>query len=155
MPMGRLIVLTGLPGSGKTTLARRLESELGAVRFTPDEWMSELAVDLFDEGFRARLEARLWSLTQQLVLGGRTVVIDYGSWAREEREVFRVWARVHRVPVELHLLDAPVAELVRRVQTRDEAGTVPLTEAHLLAYLPHWQRPDAAELARYDAPGGS
>ena len=34
----RLILTCGLPGAGKTTLARRLAVEHGAVRLTKDEW---------------------------------------------------------------------------------------------------------------------
>ncbi|HMN01092.1 MAG TPA: hypothetical protein PKC99_18980 [Anaerolineales bacterium] len=34
---GRLIVICGLPGSGKTTLAKCLEESLGSVRPSPDE----------------------------------------------------------------------------------------------------------------------
>ena len=152
MPPGRLVVLCGLPGSGKTTLAREVESRLGAVRFTPDEWMTRLDVDLFDEAFRGRLEARLWELAQDLVLGGRTVVIDFGSWARVERDVFLRWARSSGVAVELRVCQAPLDELVRRVLERDEPGTVPLTEDDLRGYLANWQPPDAAERARYDPP---
>lgn len=37
-----LHLLCGLPGSGKTTLARLLEQELPALRLTPDEWMKPL-----------------------------------------------------------------------------------------------------------------
>jgi uridine kinase len=36
-PSGNLIIVCGLPGSGKTTHARRLEQELCAVRFYPDD----------------------------------------------------------------------------------------------------------------------
>lgn len=45
----RLIILCGLPGSGKTTTARALEDGLGAVRLCPDEWMATLGIDLYDE----------------------------------------------------------------------------------------------------------
>jgi AAA domain len=37
-----LYLLVGLPGSGKTTLARQLETERYALRLTPDEWMMPL-----------------------------------------------------------------------------------------------------------------
>jgi len=37
-----LYLLVGLPGAGKTTKARRLEVEVPALRFTPDEWLKIL-----------------------------------------------------------------------------------------------------------------
>lgn len=45
---GRLIIVSGLPGSGKTRLAERLEHDLQAIRLAPDEWMADLGVDLYD-----------------------------------------------------------------------------------------------------------
>jgi predicted kinase len=36
-PVAHIII--GFIGSGKTTFARKLEKETGAVRFTKDEWM--------------------------------------------------------------------------------------------------------------------
>jgi len=45
----RLIVVCGLPGSGKTTLAKALEERLDAIRFCADEWLEALALDLYDE----------------------------------------------------------------------------------------------------------
>ena len=43
--MAILILLVGLPGAGKTTLARRLASEYSGLRLTPDEWMIPLFGD--------------------------------------------------------------------------------------------------------------
>lgn len=45
----RLIILCGLPGSGKTTLAKLLEGKRRAVRLCPDEWMDALQIDLYYE----------------------------------------------------------------------------------------------------------
>jgi predicted kinase len=59
---GRLIVVCGLPGSGKTTHAQTLERELGAIRFCPDEGLEALSIDVWDEGMRAKLEALQWQL---------------------------------------------------------------------------------------------
>ncbi len=52
----RLVLICGLPGSGKTTLASRLAAEMPAVRLSPDEWLADLAIDLWDEESRDRLE---------------------------------------------------------------------------------------------------
>ncbi|MCC7188403.1 MAG: AAA family ATPase, partial [Anaerolineales bacterium] len=45
----RLIIVCGLPGSGKTTLAKCFEEDLHAVRLSPDEWMDALSINLYDE----------------------------------------------------------------------------------------------------------
>ena len=37
-----LFLTVGLPGTGKTTDARRIEAEQGALRLTKDEWVKAL-----------------------------------------------------------------------------------------------------------------
>jgi hypothetical protein len=37
-----MILLVGLPGSGKTTVGKKLAREQNALRLTPDEWMIPL-----------------------------------------------------------------------------------------------------------------
>jgi hypothetical protein len=66
----RLILVCGLPGSGKTTRARALEARLGAVRLAPDEWMDALGFDLYDEAARGRVEALQWELARALLARG-------------------------------------------------------------------------------------
>ncbi len=56
----KLVLICGLPGAGKTTLARKMAGELSGVRFCPDEWMEDLGVSLWDEAFRDKLEKRFW-----------------------------------------------------------------------------------------------
>ena len=111
----RLVLLCGLPASGKTTLARELADAYGAVRHNPDEWESALDVDPFDEGFQTKLEAQFWELAQRLLMLGTSVVLEWGFWARSERDEKREAARSLGVAVELRFLDAPYDELVRRV----------------------------------------
>jgi predicted kinase len=148
----RLVLLCGLPASGKTTLARELADAYGAVRLNPDEWESALDVDPFDDGFQTRLEAAFWELTQRLLVLGTSVVLEWGFWARSERDEKREAARTLGVAVELRFLDAPYEELVRRVGDRHAAGGLAITERHMERYRGIFQPPTDDELALYDPP---
>jgi predicted kinase len=148
----RLVLLCGLPASGKTILARELADAYGAVRLNPDEWESALEVDPFDEGFQARLEAEFWELTQRLLVLGTSVVLEWGFWARSERDEKREAARTLGVAVELRFLDAPHEELVGRVVARHAAGGIAITESHMERYRGIFQPPTDDELALYDPP---
>lgn len=153
MTEARLILICGLPGSGKTTLAEKLAPEVPAVRLCPDEWKHDLGIDYYDEQARVRLERRLWRLAQELLGLGQSVILENGFWAREEREELRLGARSLGVAVELHYLEAPVDELWRRLELRNEEakpGTAPIKREDLEEWSHQFEAPDAAELALFD-----
>jgi predicted kinase len=54
---GRLILVCGLPGSGKTTLSRELEHRLRAIRLCPDDWLEALGLNLHRADVRDKIEA--------------------------------------------------------------------------------------------------
>src|SRR6516162_6495931 len=118
MESPRLIIVCGLPGSGKTALAKALESRLRAVRLSADEWMDALSINLHREKTRAKVEALQWKLAQELLALGVTVIIEWGTWARSERDTLRLSARALGAAVELHYLSAPVDVLYERLQRR-------------------------------------
>jgi len=137
-----------MPGSGKTTTARRLAAERPAARFSPDEWIARLGADLFDEALRERIEELQWRLARDLVLAGATVILESGHWLRSDRDTKRDWARGNGVPIELQVLDVPVEERWRRLQRRNVEGasaSVPLTLEVLRSYEQFFQLPDEAE----------
>jgi predicted kinase len=148
----RLVLLCGLPASGKTTLARELADAYGAVRLNPDEWELALDVDPFDQGFQSRLEAEFWKLALRLLVLGTSVVLEWGFWARSERDEKREAARSLGVAVELRFLDVSYEELVRRVGDRHAAGGLAITERHMERYRETFQPPTDDELALYDPP---
>src|SRR5262245_31476661 len=103
----RLIIVCGLPGSGKTTLAKALESRPRAVRCSPDEWLDALSLDLYDEERCGKIEALQWEIGQQLLALGLSVIIEWGTWGRSERDALRLGARALGAAVELHYRSAP------------------------------------------------
>ena len=147
----RLIIVCGLPGSGKTPLARQLEQKLGAVRFCPDEWMQALSLNFYDEQRRARIEAMQWELAQMLLRRGLVAIIEWGTWGRSERDALRLGARKLGAAVELHYLKVSDDVLLERVQRRG-AEAPSITREDLARWSEIFQAPTEEELALFDAP---
>ena len=99
-----LILFCGLPGSGKTTIARQRERETGAIRFSTDEWMADLGIDLFDP-IRDSLQARLDRLWKELLERGQSVILEDGTWKRAERDRLRQVASELNAVTEIHCFD--------------------------------------------------
>jgi predicted kinase len=145
----KLIIVCGLPGSGKTTHAKRLERELGAVRFCPDEWMNAVAIDIWDEDRRGKIEALQWELGKRLLALGLTLIIEWGTWGRSERDALRLEARALGASVELHYLSASADVLFARIQRRGMESP-PITRDTVLRWFELFQPPTAEELALFD-----
>jgi predicted kinase len=147
----RLIIVCGLPGSGKTTLSRKLEKELSGIRFCPDEWMNALSIDIYDEDRRGKIEALQWELTQNLLVQGATVIIEWGTWGRAERDVLRTRARALGAAVELHYLSATPDVLFDRIQRRGMEDP-PIERNTFLQWFEKFEAPTPEEMMLFDKP---
>ncbi len=144
----------GLPCAGKTTLAREIEQR-GALRLTSDEWIKRLYGDdpaaPRDEAIRSGTEAALLDVAMRVLSLGVDVVLDFGVWARSEREEMRAKAAAVGARSELHLRDAPLDVLIARVAARNAdlpPGTFAIDEAEMRLWATLFERPDADELRR-------
>ncbi|MEN9936182.1 MAG: hypothetical protein RLZZ387_2761 [Chloroflexota bacterium] len=149
--MPTLSLICGLPGAGKTTLARRLEQERAALRLSPDEWIAVILADHADTAERDRLrdpvESLQWDLARRVLALGRDVILENGFWSREERARYRAEAQALGARVELHYLAASREVLWERLARRNAQlppGTFAVTETDLDTWA-GWFEPPAAD----------
>ena len=132
----RLVLVGGLPGTGKTTLARALAASLGAVVLSTDELRKNLAgldrgvqpgtpphEGLYTPGRVRAVYDELLRETAALLQRGETVILD-ASWTSEAaRQAARVVAEQCVADLfELRCV-TPQAAAIERIRRRIQRGT--------------------------------
>jgi predicted kinase len=145
---GKLFVIVGLPGAGKTTRAKELADEHAAIRLTPDEWMIPLFNHNDADGKRDVLEGRFIWLALAALERGINVVLDFGLWGRDERSALKYLASQVGAECELVYLPIDHDEQVRRINQRFDTTphtTFVMTEADLVQWRNQFKEPDENE----------
>jgi predicted kinase len=144
-----LFLTVGLPGTGKTQAARRIEVERGALRLTKDEWMKALYGTDNPASASDVVEGRLIQLGMRALELDLNVIIDFGLWSRDERSALRQAAADIGAAVVMCYFELPLAEQRKRLDQRlAEAPheTWPISEEELAAFASKFDIPTAAEL---------
>lgn len=139
----RLLLMSGLSGSGKTWLARQLAERLSAVHIRSDverkrraglrelaRSNSRLSEDLYSAAATAALYADLAQAAENVLNGGIPAIVDATFLERAQRVRFAELAARWRTPIELILCEAPEPVLRARILERSQAGRDP-SEADL------------------------
>ncbi|HEY6932831.1 MAG TPA: ATP-binding protein [Marmoricola sp.] len=113
-----LFLTVGLPGTGKTTKARRIEVEERALRLTKDEWVKALYGRANPPSASDVIEGRLIEIGLRALALGINVVIDFGLWGRDERSALRQAAADLGAAVEMCYFQLSPAEQRQRLDRR-------------------------------------
>lgn len=151
--MATLFLICGLPGSGKTTLAKQLEQTYNALRLCPDEWISKILDDPNDiaelDRLRSPIESLQWDVAKRTLVLGVNVILENGFWSREERNHFRTEAEALGAQVELHYLNMSTDELWERISKRNSnlpPGTFFVSKESLELWAESFEPPTEDEL---------
>jgi predicted kinase len=154
-------LVCGSTGAGKTTYAVTLCAEIGAVRYSIDEWMAALfwmdtpqpsdSAWSIERAERCRLQR--WRTATEIARRG---VLDWGFGGPKPRARYVDLAANASLPAKLHYLDIPAAEeRWRRVRLRnnDRGATYQLpfdVTREMFDFVElMWEPPTADELAAF------
>jgi hypothetical protein len=126
-----VIAMSGLSGSGKSTVARCLAETLGGVRVRSDVERKRLfglapnvtsQGDIYTAEATVRTYARLTDCARTIASAGLPVVLDAASLRRDERQAFRAVADRLGIASALVVCEAPLDVLRARVASRATRG---------------------------------
>ncbi len=110
--------------SGKSTYARELRRRYHAAILSVDEITLALfgrePGEMLDE-YVQRAETYLYGKSVELVETGVNVALDWGFWTKRERDEARAFYAAEGIPAELHYLDIPREEWLKRIAARNRA----------------------------------
>jgi predicted kinase len=149
MPQPTLFLTVGLPCTGKTTAARRWETEQNALRLTKDEWVKALYGPENPRAAQDVIEGRLIQIGLRALELGINVVIDYGLWGRDERSALRQAAADRGAEVRMRYFEIDPVEQRRRLELRQAEAphtTWPMSDAELAEWAAGIDIPTPGEL---------
>ena len=148
-----LVLFCGLPGAGKTTLAKKLNKIGKGVRVCTDDWQADLGMNANPNNFHEKLQKRLYEHALELLRNNQSVILEDGLWMKHERDAKLTDAKSHNARTEMHYFDLSFDENWNRLEFRNKNlphGAVHIDKEKLQVCWNKLQKPTSDELAQYD-----
>lgn len=146
-------VICGFIGAGKTTFARKLEKETGAIRVTKDEWIikifgNKITLDNNFEVYDKNITKLATDIAFKILKAGKDVIIDEGFWVKSQRgDIEKKILQVGAKPI-FYYVESSVEKMKERVINRSKNPPIDSFEISVEmfnSYLKYWQAPDESE----------
>lgn len=115
-----------------------------------DSELDARGISIVDYETRFAVQPEVEAKIPELLAAGKSVVAEFGSWARDERDRLRALADASGARTELHWVDAPIETCLERVAARGGPGSPVLMDI-LQNHSGGYEKPTADEVAQYDA----
>lgn len=125
--MQKVHLIEGPVGAGKSTFAKSMALQTGAIHIALDEWFAKLYsadrpagewIPWYVER-KQRLLELIWSHAQTILLSGKDVILELGLIQRQGRVAFCQRVLDEGRELRVHVLDAPQEVRRARVQRRN------------------------------------
>ena len=146
-------VICGFIGAGKTTFARKLEHETGAIRITKDEWMikifgSKITTDANFERYDKLVTELATDIAFKILKSGNDVILDEGFWVKSQRdEIKKNILQAGAKPI-IYYVESSIALMKERVINRSKNPPIDsfeINEDMFDNYLKYWEPPTREE----------
>ncbi len=118
-----LIIICGLPGSGKTTLAEAVSRTVGAEHISSDTIRKKLLTKpAYSEQEKSQIYDTMLAMTQDRLSHNESVVVDATFYKKQVRKSFIHVADGCKAPYKVILCELPDAFVVSRLEARKKSG---------------------------------
>ncbi len=116
-------LMHGFIGCGKTTIAKKIQEETGAVLLTHDDFMikeyGRNPEDFSKERFDA-IDEKIKLIAAREIEQGNSVIMDYGFWEKETRKKYFKWAKNLTSKVVFHAVQCDIETAKKRALKRTQ-----------------------------------